>query len=317
MWPFSSRALFPPPTEAWLQRVLSDPEAQGWGAWSQTEKTPLEPEYGDRKEEEETGKEEDNEEDSDFPLFLLEIENLPEDLLEDLPKHPVPDQELEAIKLNLWAVEQAQEPELPRAQGRAGKEEGAGSVLAPQLRGCPCPEAPVEKAEADPRSIYVGNVDYESTAEELEAYFNLCGEVQRVSIPCNKFSGHPKGYAYIEFATESSAHAAVGLDQSVFRGRVIKVMPKKACLPGISSTDRGGLQGHPGARGTPRCQGGTLLLQQQPPERGPLQTARAEEASAGGKDLAQGGYSMFSGPQLHSELGKEAWSQVPAHLGLA
>lgn len=92
MWPFSSRALFPPPTEAWLQRVLSDPEAQGWGAWSQTEKTPLEPEYGNREEEEETGKEEDNEEDSDFPLFLLEIENLPEDLPEDLPEHPVPDQ---------------------------------------------------------------------------------------------------------------------------------------------------------------------------------------------------------------------------------
>lgn len=98
-------------------------------------------------------------------------------------------------------------------------------------------------------------MDYESTAKELEAYFNLCGEVQRVSIPCSKFSGQPKesaqglgegpgtsahcpawvtwvgphqpllhpSYAYIEFATESSAQAAVGLDQSIFRGRVIKV----------------------------------------------------------------------------------------------
>ncbi|XP_053771068.1 embryonic polyadenylate-binding protein 2 [Desmodus rotundus] len=267
MWPFSSRALFPPPTEEWLQRVLSDPKAQGWGAWSWAEKTPLELECGDRKEEEKTGKEDDNEEDADFPLFLLERENLPEALPKDLPEHP----ELEAIKPNLWAMEQAQELELPRAQGRAGKEEGAGSVLAPQLlgpeTGCPCPEDPVEKVEVDPRSIYVGNVDYESTAKELEAYFNLCGEVQRVSIPCSKFSGQPKGYAYIEFATESSAQAAVGLDQSIFRGRVIKVMPKMTNLPGISSTDRGGLQGHPGARGAPfshsnSLQGGACFRQQ-------------------------------------------------------
>ncbi|KAM5297466.1 embryonic polyadenylate-binding protein 2 [Glossophaga mutica] len=259
MWPFSSRALFPPPTEAWLQRVLTDPKAQGWGAWSQTEKTALEPECRDRKEAEETGKEEDNKEDSDFPLFLLKRENLPE----DLSKHP----ELEAIKPNLWAMEQAQESELPRAQGLAGKEEGAGSVLGPQLlgpeTGCPCPEAPVEKVEVDPRSIYVGNVDYESTAEELEAYFNFCGEVQRVSIPCNKFSGRPKGYAYIQFTTESSAQAAVRLDQSIFRGRVIKHL--WAYLLGSRGNAQKGLltrsQLHSprGPAGTPRCQGDTQV----------------------------------------------------------
>lgn len=86
MWPFLSRALFPPPTEAWLQRASSDPEAQGWGAWSWTEKTPLGLGCGDTKEEE-TGEVEDNgedEEDAGFPLALLESEALPE--------HPVPDQ---------------------------------------------------------------------------------------------------------------------------------------------------------------------------------------------------------------------------------
>ncbi|ELK31379.1 Embryonic polyadenylate-binding protein 2 [Myotis davidii] len=67
-------------------------------------------------------------------------------------------------------------------------------------------------------------VDYGVIAGELEAYFNICGEVQQVTILCNKFSGHPKGYAYIEFATESSAQAAVGLDKSIFQGRVIKVL---------------------------------------------------------------------------------------------
>lgn len=76
--------------------------------------------------------------------------------------------------------------------------------------------------EADARSIYVGNVsmgpyvegtvggpwaqflnlmppplfpqvDYGATAEELEAHFHGCGSVNRVTILCDKYSGHPKG----------------------------------------------------------------------------------------------------------------------------
>nr|KAF6411242.1 PABPN1 like, cytoplasmic [Rousettus aegyptiacus] len=267
MWPFLSHALFPPPTEAWLQRASSDSEAQGWGAWSWTEKTSLAPGCGDRKEEE-TREAEDNEEDEEeasFPLSLLESE--------DLAEHPVADQsslgafslvaqpgamcwqELESIRLKLWAMEQAQGPEPPGAQGPARKEEGSGAMLAQQLlspeTGCPCPGTPVEKMEVDHRSIYVGNVDYGGTAKELEAYFNHCGEVQRVTILCDKFSGHPKGYAYVEFTSESSVQAAVELNESIFRGRVIKVLPKRTNLPGISSTDRGGLQKHLGTRGAP------------------------------------------------------------------
>ncbi|XP_070118266.1 embryonic polyadenylate-binding protein 2 [Equus caballus] len=238
MWPFLSRTLFPPPTEAWLQRASSDPEAQGWGAWSRTEKSSLGP-GGEEREAKEA------DEEAGFLLSLLERE--------DLAECPVPDQELEAIKLKLWAMEQAQGLEPPRVQAQAREEAGTGTTLAGQLlspkTGCPSPGTPTEKVQADHRSIYVGNVDYGGTAEELEAYFNQCGEIRRVTILCDKFSGHPKGYAYIEFATESAAQTAVELDESIFRGRVIKVLPKRTNLPGISSTDRGGLRGHPGARG--------------------------------------------------------------------
>uniref|UniRef100_A0A8D1MCS3 RRM domain-containing protein n=1 Tax=Sus scrofa TaxID=9823 RepID=A0A8D1MCS3_PIG len=232
MWPFLSRALFPPPTEAWLQRASSDPEAQGWGAWSRAEKTPLGAGGGGREAEETVEAQAEDEGDTGFLPSLLEREGLAEG--------SVPDQELEAIRLKLWAMEQAQGPE-PQAQQQ--EEEDAGALLAGQL---PSPEAG--------RTLTPGpvpQVDYEGTARELEAYFNHCGEIHRVTILCDKFSGHPKGYAYIEFATESSAHAAVELDNSVFRGRVIKVLPKRTNFPGISSTDRGGLRGHPSARGRP------------------------------------------------------------------
>jgi len=48
-------------------------------------------------------------------------------------------------------------------------------------------------------SIYVGQVEYSSTPEELCAHFEPAGTVERVTIVCDKFSGRPKGYAYLEF----------------------------------------------------------------------------------------------------------------------
>ncbi|NWH54757.1 EPAB2 protein, partial [Fregata magnificens] len=118
------------------------------------------------------------------------------------------------------------------------------------------PRTTEEKMEVDQRSIYVGNVDYGGTAEELESHFNSCGQINRVTILCDKFSGHPKGYAYIEFEEKSSVKAAVELDESVFRGRVIKVLPKRTNMPGISTTDRGGYRGHFQARGGLAQRGG-------------------------------------------------------------
>lgn len=45
----------------------------------------------------------------------------------------------------------------------------------------------------DEKSIYVGQVDYEATPEELRAHFAPCGTINRVTIMCDKITGHPKG----------------------------------------------------------------------------------------------------------------------------
>ncbi|KAH7855604.1 hypothetical protein Vadar_026680 [Vaccinium darrowii] len=55
-----------------------------------------------------------------------------------------------------------------------------------------------EKEEVDSRSIYVGNVDYACTPEEVQQHFQSCGTVNRVTILTDKF-GQPKGFAYVEF----------------------------------------------------------------------------------------------------------------------
>ena len=49
------------------------------------------------------------------------------------------------------------------------------------------------KNEADERSIYVGNVDYSATPEEIQAHFQSCGTINRVTILADKWTGQPKG----------------------------------------------------------------------------------------------------------------------------
>merc|ERR1712035_20551 len=148
------------------------------------------------------------------------------------------DPELEAIKERVKAME-AEAEKLKVLQSEVEKQMSMGEIPTGQ------PQFPTleEKVDADNRSIYVGQVDYGATAEELEQHFHGCGAVNRVTIICDKFSGQPKGFAYIEFSEKESVDASMALEGSMFRGRQIKVMPKRTNKPGISSTDRGGYRG--------------------------------------------------------------------------
>ena len=59
--------------------------------------------------------------------------------------------------------------------------------------------AAADQIKRDGCSIYVGQVDYSTTPEELLAHFEACGQVERVTIVCDKYTGKPKGFAYLEF----------------------------------------------------------------------------------------------------------------------
>ncbi|KPP61157.1 polyadenylate-binding protein 2-like, partial [Scleropages formosus] len=140
--------------------------------------------------------------------------------------------ELEAIKARVREMEEEAE-KLKELQNEVEKQMNLSPPPGPVIMSLE------EKMEADGRSIYVGNVDYGATAEELEAHFHGCGSVNRVTILCDRFTGHPKGFAYIEFADKESVRTAMALDESLFRGRQIKVVAKRTNRPGISTTDRG------------------------------------------------------------------------------
>ncbi|KAJ9110788.1 hypothetical protein QFC20_002829 [Naganishia adeliensis] len=92
-------------------------------------------------------------------------------------------------------------------------------------------EGNAEQEEVDGRSVYVGNVDYGATPEELQEHFQSCGTINRITILCDKFTGHPKGYAYVEFAESASVNNALVLNESPFRGRQLSVTPKRTNKP--------------------------------------------------------------------------------------
>merc|ERR1712176_458509 len=77
----------------------------------------------------------------------------------------------------------------------------------------------IDSEEVDKRSVYVGSVDYGSTPEELQEHFKSCGQINRMTILVDKYTGHPKGFAYIEFADEQCVQNSLLLNGSLFRGR--------------------------------------------------------------------------------------------------
>lgn len=54
-----------------------------------------------------------------------------------------------------------------------------------------------DKEDVDARSVFVGNVDYGASPEEIQAHFQSCGSINRVTILLDKFTGHPKGWVLL------------------------------------------------------------------------------------------------------------------------
>ncbi|XVF44801.1 hypothetical protein PTKIN_Ptkin02bG0153100 [Pterospermum kingtungense] len=88
------------------------------------------------------------------------------------------------------------------------------------------------REEVDSRSVFVGNVDYSCTPEEVQRHFQSCGTVNRVTVRTDKY-GQPKGYAYVEFLEAEAAQEALLLNESELHGRQLKVTAKRTNIPGM------------------------------------------------------------------------------------
>lgn len=106
-----------------------------------------------------------------------------------------------------------------------------------------------DREDVDARSIFVGNVDYSASPQEIEAHFRRAGSINRVTILLDKDTGQPKGYAYVEFAEPRLVAQALVLNDTMLRGRNLKVVPKRTNVPGMSRGRGRGRGGYRGGRG--------------------------------------------------------------------
>ena len=73
-------------------------------------------------------------------------------------------------------------------------------------------------------NIYVGNLSYEVTEEELKEAFEDFGEVETVKIIKDKYTGRSKGFGFVEMSGKAKALSAIdGLNGKELKGRPLTV----------------------------------------------------------------------------------------------
>jgi RNA recognition motif-containing protein len=73
-------------------------------------------------------------------------------------------------------------------------------------------------------NIYVGNLAYQVTSEELRKAFEQFGEVSSASVVTDKFTGQSKGFGFVEMPDKAKGEEAIKqLDGSALKGRNIRV----------------------------------------------------------------------------------------------
>jgi RNA recognition motif-containing protein len=93
-------------------------------------------------------------------------------------------------------------------------------------------------------NIYVGNLSYEITEEDLKLAFEPFGKVESASIIKDKYSGQSKGFGFIEMPSKAEAQAAIeGLNGKELKGRTLNVNEARP-----RSESRGGKGGRGGGR---------------------------------------------------------------------
>jgi RNA recognition motif-containing protein len=72
--------------------------------------------------------------------------------------------------------------------------------------------------------IYVGNLSYDVTEDELKRQFDAYGEVTSASIPMDRDSGRPKGFGFVDMPKQAEAEAAIqALNGKTFKDRALTV----------------------------------------------------------------------------------------------
>ncbi|MEW6411938.1 MAG: RNA-binding protein [Candidatus Zixiibacteriota bacterium] len=73
-------------------------------------------------------------------------------------------------------------------------------------------------------NIYIGNLSFDTTEEQLRQAFEGYGEVSSVNIIKDKYTGEPRGFAFVEMSSKDAATSAInGLNGQDMNGRTLNV----------------------------------------------------------------------------------------------
>ena len=73
-------------------------------------------------------------------------------------------------------------------------------------------------------NIFVGNLSYQTTEDELQAAFSAYGTVERVSVVRDRETGQPRGFAFVEMTNSSEATNAINaMNGREINGRALNV----------------------------------------------------------------------------------------------
>lgn len=73
-------------------------------------------------------------------------------------------------------------------------------------------------------TVYVGNLSYNATEDDLNEVFKEYGSVKRIQVPVDRETGRMRGFAFVEMSEETEENAAIeDLDGAEWMGRTLKV----------------------------------------------------------------------------------------------
>ncbi|UBF26607.1 RNA-binding protein [Kovacikia minuta CCNUW1] len=87
-------------------------------------------------------------------------------------------------------------------------------------------------------TIYVGNLSYQATEDDLKEVFGEYGAVKRIALPSDRETGRMRGFAFVELAEDVQEDAAIAeLDGAEWMGRQLKVnkaKPREESRPAVN-----------------------------------------------------------------------------------
>jgi RNA recognition motif-containing protein len=82
------------------------------------------------------------------------------------------------------------------------------------------------------KNVYVGNLSFDTTQDRLRELFEAHGQVARVNVITDRYSGRPRGFAFVEMMNDQGANAAIAaLNGQQVDGRALKVAPANPRKP--------------------------------------------------------------------------------------